>query len=92
MILVYICTRTALVVYIPRRLRTAAIFILENLYLFLSFIFFIFYLFLSFFLSYIFIIQTTELFHELRIQAIREQSVAQFSKLLADHAERFRNN
>ena len=34
----------------------------------------------------------TELFHESRIQAIREQSVAQFSKLLADHAERFRNN
>ena len=31
----------------------------------------------------------TELFHEPRIQAILEQSVAQFSKLLADHAERF---
>ena len=34
----------------------------------------------------------TELFHESRIQAIREQSVARFSKLLADNAERFRNN
>ena len=34
----------------------------------------------------------TELFHEPRIQAIREQSVAQFSKLSADHAERFMNN
>ena len=33
----------------------------------------------------------TELFHESRIQAIREQSVAQFSKLLADHTEWFRN-
>ena len=34
----------------------------------------------------------TELFHESRIQAIREQSVAQFSKLLAGHGERLRNN
>ena len=34
----------------------------------------------------------TELFYESRIQAIRERSVAQFSKLLADHAERFTSN
>ena len=30
--------------------------------------------------------------YDSRIQAIREQSVTQFLKLLADHAERFRNN
>ena len=34
----------------------------------------------------------TELFRESRIQAIREQSVAQFSKLLVNHAERFKHN
>ena len=33
----------------------------------------------------------TELFHESRIQAIREQSAEQFSNLLADHTEQFRN-
>ena len=34
----------------------------------------------------------TELFDESRIWAIREQSVAQFSKLLVNYEERFRNN
>ena len=34
----------------------------------------------------------TELFQDSQVQAIREQSVAQFLKLLADDAERFRNN
>ena len=34
----------------------------------------------------------TEQFDESRIQAIREQSLVQFSKLSVDYAKRFRNN
>ena len=34
----------------------------------------------------------TELFHESWIQVIREQDVAQFLKLSADNAERFKNS